>query len=229
MNKVFRFDILTIVNQRSGMMIYQVITKFPTEESIDSETLKYVTNSKKEQTPELEIEDVVAAYNDYQRAGYNVTPTFKVPMAGETDEDISPFDVAEQLTTAGIDYMATLKLKYSGDYEGMLELSHLIEAHGFDLVVDIKLKVNEDSVVNLDNEGSWMGDDAVYKVTPKAKNEDINELKGIYDTLSDAGYDVSIDIKPKAQKEDDDDNFFAQVSAYPSGTQITLTLKDSTY
>ena len=43
------------------------------------------------------------------------------------------------------------------------------------------------------------------------------------------GMMLALILKPKAQKEDDDDNFFAQVSAYPSGTQITLTLKDSTY
>ena len=210
-------------------MSYNVKTIFPKEESIEKNTQKYVTTSRQELASEKELDEVLSLYNDYQRQGFNVSVGFKPPVdTDEGEEPVSVFEVAEQLTLAGIDYKATLKLKFSGSYDDMLHVARSVEQQGYDYVVDAKLKINEDSVINIDKINTWSAEDAVYKVTPKASSDDINELRGLYDVLSENDYDVTIDIKPKKQSTDEDD-FGTQLAAYPDGTELTFTLKDSEY
>lgn len=212
-------------------MAYSVKTTFPKEERIDDNSQKYTTTSKQELVSNLELNDVVRIYNDYQRQGFDVGVRIKTPAEAGTEEetDVSPFDIAHQLTATGIDYKASLKIKNSGSYDDIIKIAHLIEQHGFDLNLGVTLKVNEDSPVNIDHADTWMDpDNAVYKVTPKASSDNIDELQDVYETLENAGYEPTIDIKPKKQSTDEDD-FGTQLAAYPDGTEVDFTLKDSEY
>ena len=212
-------------------MTYSVKTTYPKEERVDNNSQKYTTTSKQELVSNLELNDVVRIYNGYQRQGFDVSVRIKAPAeAGAGEEtDGSPFDIAHQLTASGIDYKASLKIKNSGSYDDVINIAHMIEQHGFDLNLGVTLKVNEDSPVNIDNVDTWMDpDNAVYKVTPKASSDNIDELKDVYEALEDAGYEPTIDIKPKKQSTDEDD-FGTQLEAYPDGTEVDFTLKDGEY
>lgn len=204
-------------------MGYEVTIVYPKEEQMDNEERKFTTINKKESLGEMAIGDVVSLVGQLERSGYTITPTFLPPAE---DKSQSPFDIAEELTLSGIDYKATLKCKNSGTYSDAQDLVKLIYGRGFDADIDIKLKVNDDSPVDFDKTSTWMdADNTVYKVNPKASSTHANDLKALYDTLDEMGYDVSIDIKPKKAKEDAD--FETQLSAYPDNTTIKLTLRDS--
>lgn len=204
-------------------MGYDVSVIYPKEEQMNNEEHKFTTISKTEILGEMESDQIVSLVKQFERSGYMVTPAFAPP---ENEEEKSPFDIADELTTLGVDYKATLKCKNKGSYSDAKTLVDLLYSHGFDSDVDVKLKINDDSAVDFDNESTWMDmDDAIYKVKPKASSDNIAELKGVYDTLSDKGYDISIDIKPKKSKEES--NLDAQLSAYPDQTGVKLTLKES--
>lgn len=208
-------------------MTYNIKTVYPKEEQMNSNENTFTTTRKQALAGDKTYDEVLMAYETYQRQGYNVTTAITLPE--EIDEEVSPFEIAERLTTSGIDYKATLKVKNSGTYETAIVLARTIEQYAYDFVMDIKMKINEDSPVNIDNEASWMDPDyAVYKVTPKATATDINELKSLYEAIEELGYVSTIDIKPK-KKSGDEDDFATQLSAYPEGAEITFTLKDSEY
>lgn len=213
-------------------MAFNVITAYPADESAESAD-QIIKTTKKTINQNLEIPDVIDMYNNYERAGYNITVRYKTPTElGDAEaEEVSPFEIAEGLTKQGIDYKATLKVKNAAPYVEAKELVKLIVAHGYDAQVVATLKINEGSVVDFDHESSWTREDgknSVYKVTPKASSTDVNELKGLYDTLATKGYEVALDIKPSAQSTDDDASDFAnQLAIYPDGSEITLTLKEA--
>lgn len=204
-------------------MGYDVVVVYPKEEEMNNEEGKFTTINKKEELGEMDMGDVIGLVKQFERSGYVITPTFIPP---NEEQALSPFEIAEELTASGIEYKATLKCKNSGSYSDAKTLVGLMYSHGFDADVDIKLKINDDSSVDFDKESTWMdADNAVYKVKPKAASDNADELKGLYDTLNEKGYDVSIDIKPKKVKEESD--FESQLSAYPERTNIKLTLRDS--
>ena len=70
----------------------------------------------------------------------------------------------------------------------------------------------------------------LVRVSPKARTDNIDNLKSLFDTLDQKGYEVEITIKPKAPKADDmddeDDSFANQLSAYPDGTLVTFKLTE---
>lgn len=204
-------------------MGYDVTVVYPKEEQMNNDEHKFTTISKKEDLGEMDMGDVVGLVKQFERSGYGVLPAFTPP---NEEQALSPFAIAEELTTSGIDYKATLKCKNSGSYSDAKTLVNLMYSHGFDAEVDIKLKINDESSVDFDKESTWMDvDNTVYKVKPKAASDNANDLKGLYDTLDEKGYDVSIDIKPKKVKEESD--FETQLSAYPNRTNVKLTLRDS--
>lgn len=210
------------------MTKFTVKTVFPVDENVEDKT--YVSNKRTELANDVETADVIDMYKHYTNSGYDVNTKFKVPDVDENGSDIEsdPFEMAKELTTQGIDYKASLKLDVKGAYDDVLQAIHMIESSGFDLVVDVKLKINDETGINIDDNGTWIDQDAVFKVTPKANSIDINDLKGLYDSLSNDGYDVSIDLKPKADKEDDpSDSFAKQLSVYPDGTEIDFALKQA--
>lgn len=198
-------------------MGYLIKTKFPNQENFED---KKTTVIKHNEDFELEtIDDVITLYNEYERQGY------KINVKYESSDEKSPFDIAHDFDMAGIAYKATLKLdtKVKGDYQSIIDIAKIIEQHGFDLSMDIKLKIDETSPVNLDDETTWMGDGARYKVTPKVTSDNIEDLKGLYDDLQSIA--PIINVKPKKQTSTED--FATQLRIYPDNTQIVFTLKES--
>lgn len=216
------------------MAKYEVKTTFPVDEAVKGSTLTATKQIKIMSA--VETPDVVDVYNSYLEAGYNVSVSFKAPEAeaegeaeGEDDKALSPFDVGKALTTKGIDYKATLTCKAKGSYEEMKPIMHLIEAEGYDMTVNVQLKVNDKTTLNIDNTDSWTDEDAIFKVTPKAHSINVNDLKDLYDNLKKHKIETEIDIKPKKAKDDDDDitdSFSNQLSVYPDGTIVSFKLTE---
>lgn len=207
-------------------MSYNIKTIYPKDEQMNSKQNTYTTTRKQELAGEKDYNDVLNMYETYQREGYEVTPAIAL-LDDANAEDVSPFEIAERLTKSGIDYKASLKVKNGSDYTTAIKLARVIEQNAYDFQMDIKLKINEKSPVNIDKESTWMdSDNAVYKITPKATSTDIKELKNLYEKLEELGYTPTIDIKAK-KKSGDDDDFATQLLAYPEGANITFTLKDA--
>ncbi|HAP15407.1 MAG TPA: hypothetical protein DCR07_04790, partial [Lactococcus sp.] len=126
-------------------------------------------------------------------------------------------------------YKATLKLKASGSYEEMVKIAKMIEQQGYDYSITVKLQINENSPVDFEKESSWFDSEyAKYTVLPKASSQDIADLRSLYDVLSEERYKVSINLKAKVKK-DDDDSFATQLAGYPSETLVTFKLTDASY
>ena len=136
-------------------------------------------------------------------------------------------NIAESFELAGITYKATLKLKASGTYEDMVKIAKMIEQQGYDYSITVKLQVNENSPVDFEKESSWFDSEyAKYTVLPKASSQDIADLRSLYDILAEEHYKVSINLKAKVKK-DDDDSFASQLAAYPAETLVTFKLSDA--
>lgn len=206
-------------------------TVFPALENVKGK--KHTTTKQVDSEEKVEKADVVKLYDSYRAGGYKVSVTFLAPLDKDQKEDevVSPFEVAEQLAKQGIDYKASLKVKSKGEYGDMVEVFKLIESEGYDYNVTATLKVNKNTTTNIDNPDSWTDEEAnVFRVSPKASTDNIDNLKSLFDTLDQKGYEVEITIKPKAPKADDmddeDDSFANQLSAYPDGTLVTFKLTE---
>ena len=203
-------------------MAYTVITTFPKEDTQENEKLK--TSTHKETIFDQELDQVLNLYEGYERSGYKVSVAYD---SGEV-EDKTPFEIANDLDNLGIEYVAKFKFlekSNSGTHEKIVELCGKIEQHGFyKYRVDVQLKIDEDSTVDINRETSWFApDDTTYKVTPDVKSKNANELLGLYEDLRDSGYLVDIEIKPKNNKDDD---FATKLNAFPDGTIIKFNLSD---
>lgn len=210
---------------------FEVKTIFPVDTNV---TKNHESTIKKtDYAYGVKLVEVVNMYNKYREADYKVSVSFTAPAKKDESSDqefATPFDVGHALSKEGVDYHACLKLKTKGSYEDMLDVMHLIEAEGFDLIVNIELKINENTDLNVDNVKSWTNEDAIYKITPKASSNNVDELKSLYDELNDKGYEADISIKPAAPKKDDmgeENNTLAnQLAAYPEGTLVTFRLSE---
>lgn len=209
---------------------YDVKTSFPVDETDKGK--KHTSTKRTVEESELEASDVADLFNSYLEGGYKVSVTFTAPSSGTTDDDSgdSPFTTGDELAKEGIDYKATLKITTKGAYDDMHKAIQLVQAEGYDLTANVQLKQNDKSDVDLDRTDTWNGADAVFKLTPKATEKDVNKLKSLYDSLQDAGYEVQINIKPKMPKDDEMDpnaSFATQLSAYPDGTLVKFNLADA--
>lgn len=214
------------------MTIFSVKTTYPQNEDVDS-TGKTTITKHSELLNDLNDEQVMKLYKDYLRQGYGMSVRFKSnnDKKNGKKEERSPFDIAKDLEKNDIEYKATLKLPDKGAYNDMLPAIKLLGAEGFDLNASLTLKENEKTTIRLNDPSTWSDEDAVIKLSPKASTKNIDELKSIYDRLKDKGYGVDIEIKPKVDKDKDgeeqDDDFAAQLKAYPNGTEIDFTLKEA--
>ena len=214
------------------MTIFCVKTTYPQNEDVDS-TGKTTITKHSELLNNLNDEQVMKLYKDYLRQGYGMSVRFKSNSDKKNNkkEERSPFDIAKDLEKNDIEYKATLKLPDKGAYNDMLPAIKLLGAEGFDLNASLTLKENEKTTIRLNDPSTWSDEDAVIKLSPKASTKNIDELKSIYDSLKDKGYGVDIEIKPKVDKDKDgeeqDDDFAAQLKAYPNGTEIDFTLKEA--
>lgn len=212
------------------MITFDTKTVFPVEENVNG---KKHTSTKQVDTMEgVEKAEVIKLFNSYRTGGYKVSVTFMAPPEKDegSEEAVTPFDVARQLAKQGIDYKASLKIKSKGAYEDMLPVMHLVESEGFDMNVTVTLKIKDDSIANVDDPQTWEDEDTVYRISPKATSDNIDDLRSLYGSLDSKGYEVEINIKPKAPKandmDDEDDSFANQLSAYPDGTLVTFKLSE---
>ena len=205
-------------------MTYQLKVIYPKQESIESN--KFTQLSQNEFYDEVSTEYAIKTYKDLLLHGYSISASFTPPEIVE-DENFDAFVVAKNLEFAGLPYTATIKLKSKTDYERAKEITKIIENQGFDYDITAKLNVNEKSPVDFDKESTWFDSEyAKYSVVPKAKSFNIMDLKSLYDTLSEMNLDVSIGLKMRTKK-DNDEVFEQQLDSYPDDTLIILKLKDA--
>ncbi|EKF52139.1 hypothetical protein [Lactococcus garvieae] len=206
-------------------MTYQVKIIYPKEEALESNKLTERTFN--EYMDELEAAEVITQYEQLLTEGYSISVNFTPPQIDKEGGEQDPFKIAESFELAGITYKATLKLKASGSYEDMVKIAKMIEQQGYDYSISVKLQINENSPVDFEKESSWFDAEyAKYTVLPKASSQDIVDLRSLYDLLSEEHYKVSINLKAKVKK-DDDDSFASQLAAYPSETLVTFRLSDA--
>lgn len=206
-------------------MTYQVKIIYPKEEALESNKLTERTFN--EYMDDLEAEEVIKQYEQLLTEGYSISVNFFPPQVDKEGSEQDPFKIAESFELAGITYKATLKLKASGTYEDMVKIAKMIEQQGYDYSITVKLQVNENSPVDFEKESSWFDSEyAKYTVLPKASSQDIADLRSLYDILAEEHYKVSINLKAKVKK-DDDDSFASQLAAYPTETLVTFKLSDA--
>lgn len=212
------------------MKSFAVKTIYPADATITAN--KQTTTKQVDELFEVEQAKVVELFDSYRAGDYAVSVKFTPPAEkADGDEEVSPFEVAAQLAKQGIDYKAALKIKSKGSYDDMLDVMHLIESEGFNMDVNVQLKVRNNTSINIDRVDTWTDEDAVFKVNPKATAKDINELKSLYDNLDKKGYEVEINITPKMPEtdnmDDENDSFATQLAAYPENTLVTFRLKQA--
>ena len=206
-------------------MTYQVKIIYPKEEALESNKLTERTFN--EYMDDLEAEEVIKQYEQLLTEGYSISVNFFPPQVDKEGSEQDPFKIAESFELAGITYKATLKLKASGTYEDMVKIAKMIEQQGYDYSITVKLQVNENSPVDFEKESSWFDSEyAKYTVLPKASSQDIADLPAREDILAEEHYKVSINLKAKVKK-DDDDSFASQLAAYPAETLVTFKLSDA--
>lgn len=139
---------------------------------------------------------------------------------------IDPFEFANNLERAGINYTSTLNIKDKGTYDMIHPVASIIENYGFDYDVAILLKINDESTVNFDREGTWMSPtDAEYQIKSKARTKNIAELQGLYESLANTNVTSEIIVTPKSPKVEDEVESI--LSLCQEGTVVKFTLKDA--
>ena len=139
---------------------------------------------------------------------------------------IDPFEFANNLERAGINYTSTLNIKDKGSYDMIHPVASIIENYGFDYDVAILLKINDESTVNFDREGTWMSPtDAEYQIKSKARTKNIAELQGLYESLANTNVTSEIIVTPKSPKVEDE--VASILSLCQEGTVVKFTLKDA--
>ena len=105
-------------------------------------------------------------------------------------------------------------------------VASIIENYGFDYDVAILLKINDESTVNFDREGTWMSPtDAEYQIKSKARTKNIAELQGLYESLANTNVTSEIIVTPKSPKVEDE--VASILSLCQEGTVVKFTLKDA--
>ncbi|MDR2975745.1 MAG: hypothetical protein LBV19_00330 [Streptococcaceae bacterium] len=206
-------------------MTYQVKIIYPKEEA--SEDNKLTERTFNEFIDELETDEVLSQYEQLLARSYSIAVTFAPPELDNTGAESDPFMIAERFELAGIPYKATLKLKASGDYEAMTKIAKKIEQQGFDYDISVKLQIRESSAVDFEKSNTWFDvDHTKYTVLPKASSQDIGDLRTLYESLVNDHQKVTINLKAKVKK-DDDDSFASQLAAYPEDTLVIFRLSDA--
>lgn len=206
-------------------MTYQLKIIYPKEEA--AEQNKLTERTFNESIDGLETEEVLSQYEKLLAGGYSINVSFQPPEQDDKGEELDPFKIAERFELAGIPYKATLKLKAAGDYESMVEIAKMIEQQDYTYDISVKLKITENSPVDFEKETSWFDKEyAKYTILPKAASQDINDLRTLYDRLTDTHQKVTIALKAKVKK-DDDESFATQLEAYPEDTLVVLRLSDA--
>ena len=120
--------------------MFEAKISYPNEEQVQDST-EFI-QKRQELVHEAEASSIMDRYESFLRQGYDVSPSIKLSDEVELD----PFEFAEKLEKAAISYKASLKFKNKsnqGTYDEVRKIAQMIESHGFDFDVSIKLKINE--------------------------------------------------------------------------------------
>lgn len=170
---------------------------------------------------DMSLDEILELYRQFERQGYRVSTKIDTK-----DLMIDPFEFANNLERAGINYTSTLNIKDKGTYDMIHPVASIIENYGFDYDVAILLKINDESTVNFDREGTWMSPtDAEYQIKSKARTKNIAELQGLYESLANTNVTSEIIVTPKSPKVEDEVESI--LSLCQEGTVVKFTLKDA--
>lgn len=170
---------------------------------------------------DMSLDEILELYRQFERQGYRVSTKIDTK-----DLMIDPFEFANNLERAGINYTSTLNIKDKGTYDMIHPVASIIENYGFDYDVAILLKINDESTVNFDREGTWMSPtDAEYQIKSKARTKNIAELQGLYESLANTNVTSEIIVTPKSPKVEDE--VASILSLCQEGTAVKFTLKDA--
>lgn len=170
---------------------------------------------------DMSLDEILELYRQFERQGYRVSTKIDTK-----DLMIDPFEFANNLERAGINYTSTLNIKDKGTYDMIHPVASIIENYGFDYDVAILLKINDESTVNFDREGTWMSPtDAEYQIKSKARTKNIAELQGLYESLANTNVTAEIIVTPKSPKVEDE--VASILSLCQEGTVVKFTLKDA--
>ena len=170
---------------------------------------------------DMSLDEILELYRQFERQGYRVSTKIDTK-----DLMIDPFEFANNLERAGINYTSTLNIKDKGTYDMIHPVASIIENYGFDYDVAILLKINDESTVNFDREGTWMSPtDAEYQIKSKARTKNIAELQGLYESLANTNVTSEIIVTPKSPKVEDE--VASILSLCQDGTVVKFTLKDA--
>lgn len=170
---------------------------------------------------DMSLDEILELYRQFERQGYRVSTKIDTK-----DLMIDPFEFANNLERAGINYTSTLNIKDKGTYDMIHPVASIIENYGFDYDVAILLKINDESTVNFDREGTWMSPtDAEYQIKSKARTKNIAELQGLYESLANTNVTSEIIVTPKSPKVEDEVESI--LSLCQEGTVVKFILKDA--
>lgn len=170
---------------------------------------------------DMSLDEILELYRQFERQGYRVSTKIDTK-----DLMIDPFEFANNLERAGINYTSTLNIKDKGTYDMIHPVASIIENYGFDYDVAILLKINDESTVNFDREGTWISPtDAEYQIKSKARTKNIAELQGLYESLANTNVTSEIIVTPKSPKVEDE--VASILSLCQEGTVVKFTLKDA--
>lgn len=170
---------------------------------------------------DMSLDEILELYRQFERQGYRVSTKIDTK-----DLMIDSFEFANNLERAGINYTSTLNIKDKGTYDMIHPVASIIENYGFDYDVAILLKINDESTVNFDREGTWMSPtDAEYQIKSKARTKNIAELQGLYESLANTNVTSEIIVTPKSPKVEDE--VASILSLCQEGTVVKFTLKDA--
>jgi len=170
---------------------------------------------------DMSLDEILELYRQFERQGYRVSTKIDTK-----DLMIDPFEFANNLERAGINYTSTLNIKDKGTYDMIHPVASIIENYGFDYDVAILLKINDESTVNFDREGTWMSPtDSEYQIKSKARTKNIAELQGLYESLANTNVTSEIIVTPKSPKVEDE--VASILSLCQEGTVVKFTLKDA--
>ena len=170
---------------------------------------------------DMSLDEILELYRQFEQQGYRVSTKIDTK-----DLMIDPFEFANNLERAGINYTSTLNIKDKGTYDMIHPVASIIENYGFDYDVAILLKINDESTVNFDREGTWMSPtDAEYQIKSKARTKNIAELQGLYESLANTNVTSEIIVTPKSPKVEDE--VASILSLCQEGTVVKFTLKDA--
>lgn len=191
-------------------------TESTTVESVEHNTKR---TDKQVLKSEQDNDAILNIYRTSLLSGDTVTVRFE----GAFEDATKSLEIGNRLAEENIEYTAMIKFKdksNKGTYNTVSIIEQLALVEGFDVNIDVKLKINDKSSIDFANTESWLQDDAIYVVKPKARASDVGEITPFLEHLQSHNIAAYIAIKPKTITEE---NLPTLLDILPDGLDITIT------